>query len=58
MNGNNSRRQHKNQHSVEKILTRCRLIVRPMWEHEICSKFTHKVEANAQRNCKNCIHSF
>lgn len=58
MSGNNSNRQRGNQHSVEKRLTRCKLISRPMWEHEVCPKFMHKIEANTQRNCKNCGHSF
>ena len=58
MNGNNSKRQHRNQHSVEKILTRCKLIARPMWEHEVCSNFVQKVDANTQQNCKNCVYSF
>jgi len=58
MNINNSKHHRRNQPSVKKILIRCKLIARPMWEHEVCPKFMRKVEANEQQNCKNCVHSF
>jgi hypothetical protein len=59
MNGrSNNQRQRKNQESFQKIIVRCNALQRPVYEHEVCSKYMIKTEATAQKICKNCKYSF
>lgn len=57
MNSNN-RRQHGKQQEMHKIVIRCKLLSRPVWEHEVCTKFEQKKGLENQHNCKNCEHAF
>lgn len=54
----NNQRQRKNQESFQKIIVRCNALQRPVYEHEVCSKYAIKTESTAQKSCKNCKYSF
>jgi len=56
MNSNN-RGQRGKQQEMHKIVIRCKLLSRPVWEHEVCTKFKQK-NADNQHNCKSCEHAF
>jgi len=53
---NNPRR--KNTESFQKIIIRCNVLQRPVYEHEVCPQFTSKTGSDLQKNCKTCKHSF
>ena len=54
----NNQRQRKNQESFQKIIIRCNALQRPVYEHEVCTKYIIKTESTSQKNCKNCRYSF
>jgi len=53
----NKRRHNKNDKKTKKVI-RCKLLNRPVFEHEVCPKFSNKVKSNNQSNCENCKYSF
>jgi hypothetical protein len=55
---NKNRRRRNNQTKKQKKLVRCKVLNRPMFDHEVCSQFSSKISSNTQKNCENCIHSF
>jgi len=55
---NNKRRTRNNENKKPKKVIRCNALNRPVFEHEVCSQFSSKINVNNQRNCANCIHSF
>ena len=50
----------KNQKERQKIIIRCNISNRPVFDYEICSEFKLRegVAPGSQHNCKTCIHSF
>jgi len=58
MSRNNNRRRRNNENKKQKKLVRCKALNRPVFEHEVCSKFRSKISSNTQNNCENCIHAF
>ena len=55
MRRNNKR---KNMQKKAKIVIRCRALNKPVFEHEVCTNFSSKINTNSQNNCVNCIHAF
>jgi hypothetical protein len=55
---NNKRRRHNQNNKIVKKVIRCKALNRPVYEHEVCSKYSVKVNSNNQKNCVNCAHSF
>ncbi len=53
---NNHRRKH--QESFQKIIVRCQVLQRPVYEHEVCPQYMLKSGSDSQKNCKNCKFSF
>jgi hypothetical protein len=58
MNRNNNRRRRNNENKKQKKLIRCKALNRPVFEHEVCSKFSSKIKSNIQNSCENCIYAF
>jgi len=58
MNQNRNRRINKNENKKQKNVIRCKALNRPVYEYEVCSQFSIKVNTNNQKNCVNCSHSF
>ena len=58
MNQNKNRNRRNNQNNRQKKIIRCNALNRPVFEHEVCSKFSSKVNSNNQNNCGNCKHAF
>jgi len=58
MNQNKNRRRYNNNNKKTKRVIRCKLLNRPVFDHEVCSKFNKKVNSNNQNNCENCKHAF
>jgi len=54
----NNQRRRKNQESFQKIVVRCDVLQRPVYEHEVCPQYAIKTGSDTQKNCKNCKHSF
>lgn len=57
----NRRRKTKSNQKREishKKVIRCKLFMRPVLEHEICSKFIRGTDKETNNYCKNCEHSF
>ncbi len=55
---NKNRRRRNNENKKQKKVIRCKALNRPVFEHEVCSKFSSKVSYNNQNNCENCTHAF
>jgi len=55
---NRKGRKRNNYNKKQKKLIRCKLLSRPVFDQDTCSKFKSKVGSNDQSNCENCIHSF
>jgi hypothetical protein len=58
MNPQANNRRRKNQESFTKTVVRCKVLQRPVYEHEHCAQHSVKSASDAQKNCKNCNHSF
>jgi hypothetical protein len=58
MNRNRNRRKRNNEEKKENKVIRCGVLNRPVFEHEICSKFSAKISSNNQQNCVNCSYAF
>lgn len=58
MNQNRNRRTRNNENKKQKKVIRCKALNRPVFEHEVCSQFSSKVNSNNQNNCENCKHAF
>jgi len=54
----NNQRRRKSQESFQKIVVRCDLLQRPVYEHEVCPQYAIRTGSDTQKNCKNCKHSF
>ena len=55
---NKKRRNRNNEDNKLKNVIRCKAINRPVFEHEVCSQFSLKVNSNNKKNCVNCAYSF
>ena len=55
---NKNKRRYNNNNKKTKKVIRCKLLNRPVFEHEVCSRFSSKVNSNNQSNCENCKHAF
>ena len=53
-----NRRKRNNENKKQKKVIRCKALSRPVFEHEVCSQFSLKINSNNQKNCVNCIHAF
>jgi hypothetical protein len=53
----NKQRGGRNQESTQRTLTRCSMVMRPVWEDESCAKFTARTNATTSKNCKECKYS-
>jgi len=58
MNQNRNRRPRNNENKIQKKVIRCKALNRPVFEHEVCSQFSSKINSNNQKNCENCRHAF
>ncbi len=58
MNQKRNRRTRNNENKKQKKVIRCKALNRPVFEHEVCSQFSSKVNSNNQNNCENCKHAF
>jgi hypothetical protein len=58
MNQNKNRRKNKNKNKKRKKVIRCKTMNKPVFEYEVCSEFSSKVNSNNLKNCENCKHSF
>jgi len=58
MNRRSNNQRRKNQESFHKVLIRCNVLQRPVYEHEHCAQYAIKTGSDTQKNCKNCKHSF
>ena len=58
MNQNRNRRKRNNENKKQKKVIRCTALNRPVFENEVCSQFSLKVNSNNQNNCGNCKHTF
>jgi len=54
----NQKRGRRNNNKKPKKVIRCNALNRPVFEHEVCSQFSLKINSNNQNNCENCKHSF
>ena len=54
----NKTRKRNNVIKIQKKVIRCRAQNKPVFEHEVCSKFSPKVNSNNQNNCGNCKYAF
>ena len=55
MKRNNKRKYYKKE---SKKVIRCKALNRPVFGHEVCSKFNSKINSNNQNNCENCRYAF
>jgi hypothetical protein len=53
-----NRRTRNNENKKQKKVIRCKALNRPVFEHEVCSQFSLKINSNNQNNCVNCVHAF
>ena len=58
MNRNKNRRRRHNENKIQKKVIRCSNHNKPVFGHEVCAKFSSKVNSNNQSNCENCKHAF
>ena len=58
MNQNKNRRRLNKNNNKQKKVIRCNLLYRPVFENEVCSKFSNKVNSNNQSTCENCKYAF
>ena len=58
MNRRSNNNRKNKQESFQKVVVRCDALQRPVYEHEVCPKYTIKTGSDTQKNCKNCKHSF
>ncbi len=58
MNPRSNNQRRKKQESFTKNVIRCNVLQRPVYEHEHCAQYSIKTGSDAQKNCKNCSHSF
>ena len=58
MNQNKNRRRRNKNNKKQKKVIRCKLLNRPVFENDVCSKFSSKVNSNNQNNCENCKYAF
>ena len=58
MSRNRKRRTRNDENKKQKKVIRCKALNRPVFEHEVCSQFSSKVNSNNQNNCENCKHAF
>ena len=58
MNQKRNRRTRNNENKKQKKVIRCKALNRPVFEYEVCSQFSSKVNSNNQNSCENCKHSF
>ncbi len=55
---NKKRRNRNNEDKKQKNVIRCKALNRPVFEYEVCSQFSIKVNSNNNKNCVNCAYSF
>jgi len=58
MRQNKKRGNRNNENEKPKKVIRCKALNRPVFDYEVCSQFSVKINFNNQRNCINCMHSF
>lgn len=58
MKPKSTNRQRKNQESFHKVIIRCQVLQRPVYEHDVCSKYVIKTSSDTQKSCKNCKNSY
>ena len=58
MNQNRNRRRRNNEDKKKNKVIRCKVLNKPVFEHEVCSKFSSKVSSNNINSCENCEYSF
>jgi hypothetical protein len=52
------RRKPNNENKKQKKVMRCKALNRPVFEYEVCSQFSVRINSNNQNNCENCKHAF
>ena len=58
MNQKRNRRTRNNENKKQKKVIRCKALSRPVFEYEVCSQFSSKVNSNNQNSCENCKYGF
>ncbi len=58
MNQKRNRRTRNNENKKQKKVIRCKALNRPVFEYEVCSQFSSKVNSNNQNSCENCKYAF
>ena len=58
MKQNKNRKRNNNYNKKQKKVIRCKLLNKPVFEHEVCSQFSSKINSNNQNNCENCKYAF
>ena len=58
MNQKRNRRTRNNENKKQKKVIRCKALNRPVFEYEVCSQFSSKVNSNNQDSCENCKYAF
>jgi len=58
MRRNNKRQTRNNENKKERKVIRYKALNRPVFEYEVCSQFSIKINSNNQKNCVNCKYSF
>jgi hypothetical protein len=58
MNQRSKNQRRRNSESIKKIVIRCDMHQRPVYEHEICQHYEIGAGSDHQKNCKTCKHSF
>jgi len=58
MNQKRNRRTRNNENKKQKKVIRCKALNRPVFEYEVCSQFSSKVNSNNQNSCEDCKYAF
>ena len=53
-----NKRSRNNSNKKQRKVIRCKVLNRPVFEHEVCSNFVAKISSHNQNTCENCQHSF
>jgi hypothetical protein len=58
MKKNKNRKRRNNYNNKQKKVIRCKILSRPVFGYEVCSKFSSRISSNSQSNCENCGYAF
>lgn len=58
MNRKRKKKSNQNRELKQKNIIRCKLLMKPVFENESCSKFVKGKDKENNNCCKNCKYSF